>query len=74
MAGESYFAPAGALECVAPAGETTWAAAQEGRNCGSVLFFRFLMFLWGFRCIFSLVWFVRFFKIVFGFFHEFFGF
>jgi hypothetical protein len=32
-AGESYFAPAGALECVAPAGGTTWAAAQEGRKC-----------------------------------------
>jgi hypothetical protein len=42
--GESYFAPMGALECVAPAGGANWAAAQEGAEatCFHVFcFFRF---------------------------------
>jgi hypothetical protein len=46
---------------VAPAGGTTWAAAQEG---GIALFFQFYnVFFQVFRCIFSLVWFVRFFNL-----------
>jgi hypothetical protein len=49
---ESYFAPAGALECVAPAGGTTWAAVQEGRKC---LVFLVSNVFSGFSLHFSLV-------------------
>jgi hypothetical protein len=36
---KSYSAPTGALECVAPAGGSTWAAAQQGGAAQFALFF-----------------------------------
>jgi hypothetical protein len=48
--GESNFVPAGALECVAPAGGANWAAAQE--RGGSDLFSCFCFFFAVFPAIF----------------------
>jgi hypothetical protein len=56
--GESYLAPAGALECVAPAGGAVWAAAQEAT----------VPFFFGFSTVFSLIFLlVRVFAIFAGF-------
>jgi hypothetical protein len=49
--GESYFAPAGALECVAPAVGVNWAAAQEGAK--ATCFHVFVLFLRFFPAFFT---------------------
>jgi hypothetical protein len=45
--GKSYLSPAGALECVVPAGGANWAAVQEGAEatCFRVFVFIFCGFL-----------------------------
>jgi hypothetical protein len=60
--GESYFAPVGALECIAPAGGANWAATQEGAEatCFRVFVFIFCGF---FLLFFSLVGFCDFYLV-----------
>jgi hypothetical protein len=56
--GEFYFAPAGALERVTPAGGANWAAAQEGAGIDFV--FIFFVFFAIFSCFFLQIGFLRF--------------
>jgi hypothetical protein len=64
--GESYFVPAGALECVAPLGGANWAAAQEkgGSDLFSCLcfFVVFSFFYWLGFAIF--IWFQLFLSLL----------